>query len=96
MTKIQPPAANWNFPTRVWFGIGRASEIAQAISKIGSHNPLLVTDQGLAKNPMIAEMRKQLSAASIKQGVFTRIKPNPTGQNIEAGVAAFSNGLYLL
>lgn len=92
MTKIQPPAANWNFPTRVWFGIGRASEIAQAISEIGSHNLLLVTDQGLAKNPMIAEMRKQLSAASIKQGVFTRIKPNPTGQNIESGVAAFRAG----
>ena len=41
-------AANWSFPTRVWFGSGRATEIVAALAEIGARNPLLVIDQGLA------------------------------------------------
>ena len=87
-------AANWSFPTKVWFGLGRATEIVAALDEIGAHNPLLVTDQGLATHPMITEMQVTLSAASIPHGTFTQIKPNPTGSNVEAGAVALRDGKH--
>jgi alcohol dehydrogenase class IV len=87
-------AANWSFPTRVWFGSGRATEIVAALAEIGARNPLLVTDQGLASHPMITEMQATLTAAAIDHSTFTQIKPNPTGANVEAGTACLRNGKH--
>ena len=87
-------AANWSFPTRVWFGSGRATEIVAALAEIGARNPLLVTDQGLASHPMITEMQATLTAAAIDHSTFTQIKPNPTGANVEAGTTCLRNGKH--
>ena len=40
--------ANWGYPTTVWFGAGRISELADACQKAGIKKPLLVTDRNMA------------------------------------------------
>ena len=42
---------NWNYPTTVRFGAGRASELGEAVKAAKITNPLFVTD------PVVAKMR---------------------------------------
>ncbi|GMQ87472.1 MAG: iron-containing alcohol dehydrogenase [Gammaproteobacteria bacterium] len=85
---------NWNYPTTIWFGSGRISELADACSNLGIRHPLLITDPGLAALPMIAEAISTNRSAGIDTGLFSDIKSNPNGANIEAGVKQYNSGRH--
>lgn len=85
---------NWNYPTAVRFGVGRAVEIGAACKELGMTNPLLVTDPGLASLPMITDAVKSCVAAGLKCAVFSEIKPNPIGENVDAGVVVYREGAH--
>ncbi|MDH5749874.1 MAG: iron-containing alcohol dehydrogenase [Rhodospirillales bacterium] len=89
---LQLPSGNWNYPTAVRFGAGRISELADACRSLGMQRPLLVTDPGLADLPMIRDAIAANEAANLPTGLFSRIKPNPVGGNVEDGVRAFRDG----
>lgn len=84
--------ANWNYPTAIRFGAGRAAELGDACKQAGMANPLLVTDPGLAALPMISDAVKAVEGAGLSIKVFSAIKGNPTLENVEDGVAAFRSG----
>ncbi len=86
--------ANWNYPTRIWFGPGRIVELAEACRASGIARPLLVTDPGLAKLPMVADAMKTLAGAQLGAAVFSDLRPNPIGKNVADGVAAFRAGRH--
>ncbi|CAE6940448.1 Alcohol dehydrogenase [Pseudomonas marincola] len=83
---------NWNYPTSIRVGVGRIAELADACKGLGMSAPLLVTDPGLAALPMIDQALAQCRDAGLKADVFSAIKGNPTGENVEAGVRAFKAG----
>ncbi|MBE7637246.1 iron-containing alcohol dehydrogenase [Sneathiella sp. P13V-1] len=83
---------NWNYPTAVRFGVGRASEIGAACVELGMKNPLLVTDPGLANLPMVTNAVASCEAAGISCAVFSDVKPNPVGKNVDDGVEAYKAG----
>ncbi len=83
---------NWNYPTPIKFGPGRIRELAQHCKANGIQRPLVVTDAGLAKLPMIGEAMAALTAAGLKAGLFTDVKPNPVDRNIHAGAHVFRDG----
>ncbi len=85
---------NWNYPTSVKFGAGRIAEIAALCSATGIKRPLLVTDSGLAGNPMVASTLALLRADGLGAELFADIKSNPIGANVEAGVAAYKAGAH--
>ena len=35
---------NWNYPTPIWFGIGRINDLHKACIHLNFSNPLIVTD----------------------------------------------------
>ncbi|WP_349358811.1 iron-containing alcohol dehydrogenase [Stappia sp.] len=86
------PSANWSYPTSVRFGAGRISELGKCAASCGMKRPLLVTDPGLAKLPMTGAALEILRDAGLAPGIFSDVKPNPTGANIAAGVEAFRTG----
>ena len=86
------PSANWSYPTSVRFGAGRIKELGSCAAIVGMKRPLLVTDPGLAKLPMTEAALDVLRDAGLEPAVFSEIKPNPTGANVEAGVAAYRAG----
>ena len=49
-------------------------------------SPLLITDPGLAALPMVEKVLSDVQAAGLKCRLFSGIKANPTGENVEAGV----------
>ncbi len=81
--------ANWNYPTNVKVGQGRISELAELCSQMGMQSPLLITDPGLAALPMVGKVLSDLQNTGLKCRVFSKIKANPTGENVEAGVADY-------
>ncbi len=82
----------WNFPTRVVTGPGRIAELATICRANGITRPLVVTDSGLASNPMIARIVAQLGEAPLTAAVFSDVRSNPTESNLRAGIEAFKSG----
>lgn len=78
---------NWNYPTTVWAGPGRIAELPVALARLGIEKPLLVTDEGLANAPMVKNALAISGAA-----LFAKVKGNPTGRNVEDGLAALKAG----
>jgi alcohol dehydrogenase class IV len=80
---------NWNYPTTIWAGPGRLAELPAACERAGLKRPLLVTDQGLLKEPMINR-----AAELVQAPVFGEVKGNPTAAHVEAGLAVFRAGRH--
>lgn len=85
---------NWNYPTNIRFGVGRISELADLCKQNNLRQPLLVTDAGLVKIPFVKEIVTTCQAAGLEVNVFSDVKPNPTGTNIDAGVQAYREGKH--
>ena len=84
--------ANWNYPTAMRTGAGRVSEIVDVCRDLKLNAPLLVTDPGLAGLPMVADLVANCEAAGLSIAVFSGIKSNPTGSNVDDGIAAYRAG----
>jgi alcohol dehydrogenase class IV len=83
---------NWNYPTPIRFGAGRIQELPEACAELGISKPLLITDSGLTELPMVPETLAINEAAGLPTGLFSEVRENPTGKNIDDGVAVFKNG----
>ena len=86
--------ANWNYPTAMRVGPGRLSELPNVCQEAGISAPLLVTDSGLATLPMVENAIIGCRDAGLRCELFSNIKPNPTGQNVEDGVQAYVEGQH--
>ena len=80
---------NWNYPTSVRFGVGRIRELPAVCGELGMQRPLLVTDPGLRALPMIESALGALHTAGLGDAVFSDLRPNPVGRNVDDGVACF-------
>jgi alcohol dehydrogenase class IV len=85
---------NWNYPTLIRFGAGRAAELAAACKELGLKAPLLVTDPGLAALPMIASAIASCTSAGLRCTLFSDLQGNPVETNVSAGVDAFRQGAH--
>lgn len=79
---------NWNYPTTIWAGPGRISELPEACARADIVKPLIVTDEGLIATPMI----KHALAALKNAALFGAVKGNPDSSHVEAGLAAYRAG----
>ena len=86
--------ANWNYPTSIRAGAGRIAELPELCRSMGMQNPLLITDPGLAALPMVEQTLDRLDASGLGRGLFSDIKANPTGENVDAGVEACRAGRH--
>ncbi len=84
--------ANWSYPTAIRFGAGRIAEIGAACAGAGVKNPLFVTDRGLRDMEITARTLDLMQAAGLGRAVFAEVDPNPTEQNMAAGIEAFREG----
>ena len=80
---------NWNYPTSIRFGIGRIKELPVACRELGMERPLLVTDPGLAQLSITHGAVDICEEAGLPTTVFSDVKGNPVGANVDDGVAAY-------
>jgi len=81
---------NWNYPTPIWFGLNRTTEIKLALKELSISKPLIVTDPQFSENENFKKIIEHLSKDSIQFSIFTDIKGNPTGKNVSDGVLKFN------
>ena len=81
---------NWNYPTPIWFGLHRTTEIKLALKELNISKPLIVTDPQFSENKNFKKIVEHLSKDSIQFSIFTDIKGNPTGKNVSDGVLKFN------
>lgn len=90
-----------NYLTRIEFDNGALSRLGAVLKDVGVERPLVVTDQGLFKGPLFAELLTALEG--IEHAVFADTPQNPTEEAVEVaaqvyreancdGVIAFGGG----
>ena len=65
----QSLVGNWSYPTSIRFGAGRIRELPDACKAVGLKRPLLVTDPGLAKLPMISDAMQLIQITVLRHQV---------------------------
>jgi alcohol dehydrogenase class IV len=84
----------WNYPTAIRFGAGTVRELPAACRELGMQRPLLVTDAGLAKLPVVEGVLALCAAAGLQTASFSEVQPNPVEANVLAGVEAYRRGKH--
>ncbi|GAB5387348.1 MAG: iron-containing alcohol dehydrogenase [Alphaproteobacteria bacterium] len=85
-------AGRFSYPTDYRLGAGEIEHLQNACTQYGINRPLLVTDKGLAGSDSIARMMTLCGLSP--DDLFSDISPNPTGEDVEAGIAVFQNGKH--
>jgi len=78
---------HFSFPTTIHFGAGARKLVAEHLRAAGVRRPLIVTDAGIAALPILAEFKSQLGGLVAE--VYAGVRGNPTGRQVEGGVAAY-------
>ena len=82
---------NWNYPTNIWVGENRITDLAKACQNLNIKKPLLVTDSGLGKSKIINDTLSKLKKDNISTALFSDVVGNPTGKNVNDGVRYYKN-----
>ena len=91
MSKIN--SSNWNYPTSIWFGHNRTEDIVKACQELNINNPLIVTDEALVTLPIIDDLKRPLDKHNISYTLFSDVQSNPSGKNVEDGVAVYNQNV---
>ena len=75
------------FPTTIHFGPGARRLVDDHLLQLGIRRPLIVTDRGLARLPILADFRSQLPGLEVE--VYGGVFGNPTRKQVDAGTEAF-------
>src|SRR5262245_41169145 len=78
----------FNFPTTIKFGAGAVKLAAAALTQRGLRRPLIVTDKGVARLPMVESLKVDLAKAQLIPAVYAGVAGNPTESQVKDGVAA--------
>ena len=81
---------NWNYPTTVWVGEDRSTEIGEACKLSKIKNPLFVTDKDLVSLPMTINIINKLKELFNELKIFYNFSGNPIGKNINEGVEVYN------
>jgi alcohol dehydrogenase len=76
-------------PTVSLMGVGSAKEAGEQVKALGARKPLIVTDKGISAIGMAEQIRQQVEAAGVQVVVFDGAEPNPTDNNVHAGVNTY-------
>jgi alcohol dehydrogenase class IV len=79
----------FSFPTAIEFGAGARHGVGAHLAERKLRRPLIVTDQGLAALPILADFKAELERAGLDTVVFSGVQGNPTGNQVGAGAEAF-------
>ena len=83
---------DWRYPTTIYFGPGRITELSMVCRSVGVARPLLVTDAGLAALPIVRDAVAHNAEGGLPTAVFSDVQSNPVERNVAGGVAAYRAG----
>lgn len=81
-------------PTTILYGRDVLSELPSLLAQIGSANPLLVTDKGLAATPVPKQVAAVLTRAGIAHGVFDQVESDPSTDLVDSIAHLIGKGAH--
>lgn len=89
MTLLLNETVTFNFPTKIRFGKGVVNELGTHLREHQFSKPLLVTDPGLAKLPILQKIVDDLKNQGITAIIFHDIHKNPVKSDVIKGTAIY-------
>ncbi len=86
---IREEVYGYFIPSVTLIGIGAAKEIPAKIKALGGSKPLIVTDKGITGAGITKQVTDLLDAAEMSYVVYDETVPNPTDNNVHAGVEIY-------
>jgi alcohol dehydrogenase class IV len=80
-------STEFNIPSTVIMGAGAVRELAPQLQRRGLTRVLLVTDAFMVSSGLAARVAGDLAAAGIAVEVFADVQPDPSEENVLAGLA---------
>jgi alcohol dehydrogenase len=81
--------AHFNIPATVISGGGAISELVPQLKRLGVARVLLVTDEFMMRSGLAARVEADLRQNAVEIAVFSGVQPDPTEDNVIAGLAQF-------
>ena len=81
---------NWNYPTTIWIGENRITDLSLACKELNISNPLFVTDKDLINLEFTKKIIINLKKNFINLSTFSNFTGNPIGENVEEGVKVYN------
>lgn len=81
-----------SYPTKVVFGPGALSRLADQVARLGMSKPLVVSDAGVSQAGLVDRARAVLSRAGVAHHLFDRVELDPTEEDAVEGLRAFREG----
>ena len=81
--------AEMSFPTQIVLGSGVLAQLPERLRALGAKAPLVVTDAGVVKAGLYAQLQTVLSKAGVAHALFAGVQPNPTEADCLAGLEAY-------
>lgn len=79
--------SQFNVPSTIIVGGGSSGQIAAQAARLGARRALLVTDTTMVATGLAKQCIDRLAAANIAATVFSDVQPDPTDENVRAGLA---------
>jgi alcohol dehydrogenase len=87
----------FNMPTRVQFGRGVVSTLAEEAKLFGVHRVMVVTDPGVLATGLVEPLVQDLRSSGFDVTIFDKVQPNPRDLHCMEGAAlAADQGVELL
>jgi alcohol dehydrogenase len=80
------PVFQFDAPNTILHGAGALNQLPQLIAALGAERVLIVTDPGIAALGVVDRVVGLLDGAGIEHVVFDEVQPDPTVDNVNAGV----------
>jgi alcohol dehydrogenase class IV len=82
------PTFRLDAPSPILHGAGCRRELPRLVRELGATRVLLVTDPGVIRLGTADEIQTLLEGAGLHVARFSEVQPDPTDENVAAGVAA--------
>lgn len=80
--------ASFNLPGTIITGAGASQELPEQIRRLGAARVLLVTDRFLEQQGVAGRFAELIERAGLAATVFAGVQPDPTDENVRAGLGA--------
>ena len=77
-------------PATILHGGGCRRQLPALVREVGGTRVLIVTDPGVVQLGVVEELAQLLTEAGISSAVFDKVQPDPTDENVAAGVVALT------
>ena len=79
----------WHFPTRIVFGAGCVSTLAEEVKQIGGRKVFVLADPGVLQVGLVTKVQEALDGGGLEHELFTQVSSNPLEAEVLSAIAAY-------